>query len=296
MKRVSPGIILLLSLLILATGAVSAQTFPDPQGYVNDFAELLSSQARGQLEGQLSRLEQETTVQVAVVTVKSLEGSTIEDYASQLFESWGIGKKGQDNGVLFIVAREERKVRIEVGYGLESVLTDSRTGRILDNEVVPFFKKDDYEKGITAGVNAIETYVRGGTPPQPLEENPVNDSLEGFFPVLTIISIIGMYLTGFMARSKSVWLGAIFGGIAGVVLGLAIGGVIALIIASVLSAGFGAGLDFVLSRNYRARKSAGSPTSWHRTWGGFSGGSGGSGGFGGFGGGMSGGGGASRGW
>lgn len=297
MKRVSPGIILLLSLLILATGAVSAQTFPDPQGYVNDFAGLLSSQARGQLEGYLSQLETDTGAQVAVVTVKSLEGSTVEDYASRLFERWGIGKKGQDNGVLFLVALEERKLRIEVGYGLESVLTDSRCGRIRDNDVVPFFKKNDYEKGITAGVNAIGTYVRGGTPPQPLEENPVSDALEGVLPILTIISIIGMYLTGFMARSKSVWLGSIFGGVVGVVLGLAIGGIIALIIAFVLSAGFGAGLDFVLSRNYRARKSAGSPTSWHRTWGGFSGGgSGGSGGFGGFGGGSSGGGGASGGW
>ncbi len=156
-------------------------------------------------------------------------------------------------------------------------------------------KKDDYENGIIAGVNAIETYVRGGTPPQPLEENPVNDSVGGFFPLFIVISIVGMYLTGFMARSKSIWLGAIFGGIAGIVLGLTIGGLFDVILFAILSAGFGAGLDLLLSRTYRVSKSAGGPTSWHRTWGGFHGGSSG-GGFGGFGGGGSGGGGASGGW
>jgi uncharacterized protein len=102
-----------------------------------------------------------------------------------------------------------------------------------------------------------------------------------------------MYLAGFMARSKSIWLGAIFGGLSGVVLGLATGGLAALIISAIISTGFGAGFDFILSRNYRVRKSTGSSTSWSRTWGGFGGSSG---GFGGFGGGMSGGGGASRGW
>ena len=98
MKRLGLGIILLLSLLILATGgAALAQTFPNPQGYVNDFAELLSAEGKTQLESQLSLLEQDTTAQVTVVTIKSLEGGTIEDYASRLFERWGIGKKVSKN-------------------------------------------------------------------------------------------------------------------------------------------------------------------------------------------------------
>jgi uncharacterized protein len=296
MKQVIPSIVLLLSLLILASaGAVFAQTFPYPQGYVNDFAGLLSAEGKAQLEDQLARLEKDTTAEVAVVTIKSLEGDTIEDYASRLFEKWGIGKKGQDNGVLFIVSEEDRKLRIEVGYGLEAVITDSRAGRIRDNDILPHFKKGDYEKGITAGVNAIEIYVRGGTPPQPLEENPVSDTLGWAVPIFIFATVVGSYLSGFMARSKSVWLGAIFGGVVGILLGLAIGGIAALIICTILSAGFGTGLDFILSRNYRNRKSTGKPTSWYSTWGGFhSGGSGG--GFGGFGGGSSGGGGASGGW
>jgi len=300
MRRLVAGIVLLFSLLILiAGGTVFAQTFPSPQGYVSDFAGLLSAEGKAQLEDQLSRLEQDTTAEVAVVTIKSLEGSTIEDYASRLFETWGIGKKGQDNGVLFLVAQEDRKLRIEVGYGLETIITDSRAGRIRDNDILPYFREDDYEKGIIAGVNAIETYIRGGTPPEPLAENPVSDSIGWTFPILIVATIVGSYLTGFMARSKSVWLGGIFGGVVGVLMGLAVGGIAALIVCTILSGGFGAGLDFLLSRNYRNRKSKGGPTSWNKTWGGFWGGGGGSGhsgGFGGFGGGMSGGGGASGGW
>jgi uncharacterized protein len=294
-KRIVAISLFLISCFLVVTGTVVAQTFPEPQGHVNDFASLLSAQGKQQLEDQLSRLEQETTIEIAVVTVNSLEGTTVEDYANRLFEKWGIGKKGKDNGVLLLVAKEERKVRIEVGYGLEAVLTDSRAGRILDNDVVPQFKQGNYEKGITDGVIAIETLLRYGTPPEPLEENPVKDIFDAIFSVVIFISIAGVYLLGFMARSKSVWLGSIFGAVAGVIIGLTIGGLIPLIVSPIVSAGFGAGLDFILSRNYRNRKASGSPTSWHKSWGGFSGG-GSSGGFGGFGGGMSGGGGSSRGW
>jgi uncharacterized protein len=295
-KRFVSIFILVLCLFILASGIAFAQTFPSPQGYVNDFAQLLSPQGKSQMEDQLSRLEKDTTAQVAVVTVKSLEGSTVEEYASKLYQSWGIGNKGKDDGVLFLIAKDDRKVRIEVGYGLESIITDNRAGRILDDSVVPSFKDGHYEKGILAGVNAVENYIRNDLPPQPLEENPVRDVLDGFFPALIVISIIGIYLTGFMARSKNVWLGTIFGGLAGIVLGLTLGSIVAVIILAILSAGFGSGLDFLLSRAYKATKSTGRSTSWHRTWGGFSGGSSGGGSFGGFGGGMSGGGGASRGW
>ena len=297
MRRIGTGLISLSVLLFLTAGTVSALTFPDPQGYVNDFAQLLSPQSKSQLEEQLSKLEKETTVQVAVVTVNSLEGNSVEEYASKLFETWGIGKKEKDNGVLFLVAKDDRKMRIEVGYGLENIITDSRAGRILDNNVIPAFKGNNYEKGITDGVNAIEKYIRDGTPPAPFEENPVRDTFESFFFALIFISIFGTYLFGFMARSKTVWLGAIFGAIAGVVLGLTLGSLLAIIIMVFVSSGFGAGIDFLLTRAYRASKASGKSTSWINTWGGFnSGSSGRGGGFGGFGGGSSGGGGASRGW
>ncbi|OGO17872.1 MAG: hypothetical protein A2Z02_01275 [Chloroflexi bacterium RBG_16_48_7] len=299
MKKAILALALALLILPFATGIALAVTYPDYQGYVNDFAGLLPADNRTQLETQLARLDKDTTVQIAVVTINSLEGNTVEEYAVALFEKWKIGQKGKDNGILLLVAKEDRKLRIEVGYGLEAIITDGRAGRIRDNDILPYFKKDDYTQGIVRGVNALESYVRDGNPPGTLEENPVKDTFEPFFPAIIIISVIGMYLMGFMSRSKNVWLGAIFGGIAGVVLGFIIGGIAAIIIMAIISGGFGAGLDFALSRAYQFNKKSGRDTTWNKTWGGFGGwgsGGGGGGGFGGFGGGSSGGGGASGGW
>jgi len=302
-------LLVLLVLICLAMGLlpagvmpVSAQDFPALTGYVNDGAGLLSPQGKDELESQLAQLEKDTTAQVFVATVKSLEGDSIEDYASRLFEKWKIGQKDKDNGVLFLVALDDHKMRIEVGYGLEPVITDGRAGRIRDDDVIPLFKKNDYEGGIKAGVASIEKYIRDGTPPAPLEENPVKSVFGDFVFAFFILSIITIYLSGFMARSKSVWVGGIWGAIAGVIMGLTIGGIAALVVTTLIFAGLGLGTDFLLSRNYQKLKEAGKATDWHKTgggfWGGFGGGSGGGfgGGFGGGGGGGSGGGGASGGW
>ncbi len=302
-------LLVLLVLTCLAMGLlpagvmpVSAQDFPALTGYVNDGAGLLSPQGKDELESQLAQLEKDTTAQVFVATVKSLEGDSIEDYASRLFEKWKIGQKDKDNGVLFLVALDDHKMRIEVGYGLEPVITDGRAGRIRDDDVIPLFKKNDYEGGIKAGVASIEKYIRDGTPPAPLEENPVKSVFGDFVFAFFILSIITIYLSGFMARSKSVWVGGIWGAIAGVIMGLTIGGIAALVVTTLIFAGLGLGTDFLLSRNYQKLKEAGKATDWHKTgggfWGGFGGGSGGGfgGGFGGGGGGGSGGGGASGGW
>jgi uncharacterized protein len=293
-----------LAVVILPAGSmpVSAQNFPALTGYVNDSAGLLSPQGKTELEYKLAQLEKDTTAQVFIATVKSLEGDSIEDYASRLFEQWKIGQKDKNNGVLFLVALDDHKMRIEVGYGLEPIITDGRAGRIRDQDVIPMFKKNDYEGGIKAGAASIEKYIRAGTPPAPLEENPVKSMFGDFVSAFFILSIITIYLSGFMARSKSIWMGGIWGAIAGAVMGLAMGGIAALVVMPLIFAGLGLGTDFLLSRNYQKLREAGKSTDWHRTgggfWGGFGGGSGGGfgGGFGGGGGGGSGGGGASGGW
>jgi len=293
-----------LATAVLPVGSmpVSAQNFPSLTGYVNDGAGLLSPQGKAELESKLAQLEKDTTAQVFVATVKSLEGYSIEDYANRLFEKWKVGQKDKDNGVLLLVALDDRKMWIEVGYGLEPVITDGRAGRIRDADVIPMFKKDDYEGGIKAGAASIEKYIRDGTPPAPLEENPVKSMFGDFVFAFFILSIITIYLSGFMARSKSIWVGGIWGVIAGAIMGLTIGGIAALVVMPLIFAGLGLGTDFLLSRNYQKLKEAGKSTDWHRTgggfWGGFGGGSGGGfgGGFGGGGGGSSGGGGAGGGW
>ncbi|MCX6001896.1 MAG: YgcG family protein [Chloroflexi bacterium] len=306
MKRLLPLLVLAACLAVIATpmADVLAQepNFPEYQGFVNDYAGLLSPAVITQLEATLTQLEKDTTAEVAVVTVKSLEGDDVDDYAVRLFEKWKIGKKDKNNGVLFLVALDERKMRIEVGYGLEPIITDGRAGRIRDNDVIPKFKNNDYEGGITAGVASIEKYIRDGTPPAPLEENPVKSALGDWTGVLFFLTIITVYLSGFLARSKSIWMGGIWGAVAGIILGLVIGGIAALIAAPLIFAGLGLLTDLNQTKNYQKLQESGKATDWHKTgggfWGpgGFGGGSGGGGGFGGFGGGGSGGGGAGGGW
>ena len=303
MKRLLPLLSLAACLAAVVTTAGSAlaqgPNLPEYQGFVNDYAGLLSPAVKTQLDARLSQLEKETTAEVAVVTVKSLEGDSIDEYAVRLFEKWKIGKKDKNNGVLFLVALDDRKMRIEVGYGLEPLITDGRAGRIRDNDVIPRFKQDDYEGGIVAGVASIEKYIRDGTPPAPLEENPVKSAFGDWVGVLFFMTIITIYLSGFMARSKNIWMGGVWGAIAGAIIGLAIGGIVAIIVALLVFMLLGLLTDFVLSRNYQKLVESGKSTDWHRTGGGFwggGGGGGGGGGFGGFGGGSSGGGGASGGW
>jgi uncharacterized protein len=144
---------LLVLALILPGGAHAA--FPQPTGFVNDFAGVISGATRGHLESLLSSFEKATGNEVAVATLPSLDGRVIEELAPDLYKQWGIGKKGKDNGVLFLIAPNERKARIEVGYGLESVINDALAGRLLDENVLPRFKAGDLDGGIAAGTAAI---------------------------------------------------------------------------------------------------------------------------------------------
>jgi uncharacterized protein len=297
MKRIQ--FVLELTVLVLfifgsISSPVLAQSYPKPIGYVNDFANILSVDARSRLEDRLSLLEKETTAEVTFVSVDNLGGSTLEEYAAGLFSDWAIGKKGKDNGVLFLVSLAEGDMRIEVGYGLESVLTDGRTGRILDNDVVPYINQGDFDAGIENGLIAIETYIRDGTPPSPIEENIIQKAIYRFhlpFPLLVGLGIVSVYILGYMARTSSIWLGGVWGFISGIILGFGFGGWVFLVSLPFGLAILGTLLDAILSSNYRGRQSGSLPTGWFASRGGFSGSGG---GFGGFGGGRSGGGGASR--
>jgi len=131
-------------------------------GRVNDNAGILTESTVNELENILESFEQKTSCQIAVLTIKSLEDESIEDYSIKVVESWKLGQKGKDNGVLFLVAQNDRRMRIEVGYGLESTLTDYITGRIISNEITPCFKNKDYDGGITNGINSIIKTITNG--------------------------------------------------------------------------------------------------------------------------------------
>lgn len=126
----------------------------EPTGYVNDFAGVVGGQAAA-IEALLTELDQKTGAQVAIVTVRSLQGGEINDFAVRLFERWGIGGAAEDNGVLLLAAIDDRAVRIEVGYGLEGLINDASAGRMLDEAVLPYFRQNDYASGLAAGAVTI---------------------------------------------------------------------------------------------------------------------------------------------
>src|SRR5918995_6396766 len=157
--------VLPLLLLVIAVVRAAGREFPPLTGRVNDRAGLLSERDERELEAALARFETETTNQIVVATLESLQGLPIEEYGYQLGRHWGIGQAGKDNGALLIVAPEEREVRIEVGYGLEGELTDARSRLIIENEILPRFRQGDFAAGIKAVVAAMIEGLGGSYDP-----------------------------------------------------------------------------------------------------------------------------------
>lgn len=150
-----------LLLLVLLCAPAAARDIPAAQGYVNDNAGLLSQTTQKKLEQFLRDFEKSDSTQIVVLTIPTLEGEALEEYALRVLETWGVGQQDKDNGALLLIAKEERKIRIEVGYGLEGRLTDLLAGRIIDNEISPRFKQGDFDGGIIAGAVGIAEAVRG---------------------------------------------------------------------------------------------------------------------------------------
>ncbi len=146
---------LLVTVFALRAAASTPEPPPVPRDYVVDLAGVMSPDVSSRLNALLQELEQKTTAQVLVLTVQSLDGQSIEEFAFNTKEQWKLGQKGKDNGVLIVVAVKDRKYRIEVGYGLESVLPDSLVGSIGREDFVPYFRQGDYGTGIYTGTIAV---------------------------------------------------------------------------------------------------------------------------------------------
>ena len=171
--------------LLLCSASLMAE--PQLTGHVVDEAQLLSPAESSELESLLAAHEKATTNQVVVLTLKSLDGQNIEEYGYQLGRKWALGVKGKNNGVLFIVAPTERAVRIEVGYGLEDILTDARSKIILSRDIVPSLRQGKMNEGIIQGTKAILNVLGGG-------EAGTNDDaqdLTDIWPVLLVFLIVG---------------------------------------------------------------------------------------------------------
>jgi uncharacterized protein len=161
--RAAAALCLVLVGIVVAEVPSSAAepTFPVLTNRITDQAELLSAEDYTAIQAELAALEQTSTDQFAVVTVKSLDGYPIEDYGYRLGRKWGIGQEGKNNGIMLIVAPNERKVRIEVGRGLEPIMTDAMSSLIIRNAILPEFRKGDYSAGVRAGVRDIKDVLLG---------------------------------------------------------------------------------------------------------------------------------------
>jgi len=156
-------------LLILALAApAAALEVPYLSSRINDHANLMSPTTRSFLEDKLKDFETRTGHQVAVLTLNSLEGEVLESFSLKVHRTWGLGRKGQNDGVLFLISKTDRKLRIEVGHGLEGNIPDALAGRIIQSEVVPRFRAGDFDSGIIAGVNAIVAAAEGTYSPPPI--------------------------------------------------------------------------------------------------------------------------------
>lgn len=165
-------------LLFLCCGLFSQPSSLQHSGFVSDYAKTLAAGEKQSLENFLRSVENETGAEVAVVIIESLEGASIEHYANELFNTWGIGKKGKNNGALVLVSMKDRRIRIEVGYGLEPVLPDGLCGRIIRDEITPKFKRGNYYEGLHLGVTAISKALKGETPPYSAQKKT---EPQGFF-------------------------------------------------------------------------------------------------------------------
>ncbi len=284
---------LLFSLFLFPVVAFAYVNPGAPQGFVNDFANLFTVSERAVLEAKLVQFEKETSNEIAVAIISDLGGDTIENFAEKLFVDWKIGKEGKDNGILLLVSRDDREVRIEVGYGLEGALTDAQSGWIISNEIVPMFREGRYAEGVGGAVEKMMAATRGEYVPS---ESGSSQDFSSFSPYVIVVFFFGLsVLSHLFGRTKSWWLGGVFGGVAGIVIGLTSGSSDLGIGAFVLLVPLGLLIDFWASRAYLHKQTSGAFPWWW--WGGHGGsGHGGGGGFGGFGGGHSGGGGASGRW
>jgi uncharacterized protein len=154
-------ILAVLAVLFFLVFPLAALEVPYLAGRVNDNANLIPDDVRQRIEQKLAAFEQKTGNQIAVLTVESLEGEALEDYSLKVAETWKLGQKGKDNGVLFLISEQDRKMRIEVGYGLEPELTDLESGKILDDVVRPYFRSGDFGAGVEHGVDAIIASLEG---------------------------------------------------------------------------------------------------------------------------------------
>ena len=306
-----------MALLVQAVGAATPSdtllaNLQAQQGFVHDFAGVLTEPQRDALAQRVRELQTKSGAELAVVTIKSLEGGEIDDFANKLFNRWHIGQKGKDNGVLLLVAVDDHKARIEVGYGLEPVIPDVLAGRILSEELFPQFRNGQYFEGLNRTVQRLAAIIERGEPPSKTEMvlssafHPAQASLNAQVVATVFLSVFvmfGMFLIGGAvgARDASAVSFGVFKSGIPMFMAFSMGGLAPKVLVPLGIVMFGVGIIKGRAKpevfsNMGGKGSYGGGGGYYggSSWGGGGGFS--CGGGGGFGGGSSGGGGASGGW
>lgn len=187
---------LLLSLLL-------ALPVPQLKGYLNDQAGILTEQQAKAVENYLKSFDEQTSNQIFILTLDSLKGEPLFDYSLKVAEQWQPGVEGKDNGVLLLIAKKERKIRIEVGYGLEGELTDAESGEIIRYAMVPHFREGNFDRGIIHGVYALTESISGEFKPSRTDTSYANQAVDNRVNAVFLISIfLGLISWGFFNSGK----------------------------------------------------------------------------------------------
>lgn len=291
------AIIIAVMLIFLNGIPVMALDVPALKSYVNDYADMISPITEKQLESALKQFEQQESTQLAILTIPSLKGDSLEDFSIRVAEKWKIGQKELDSGAILLIAKADRKIRIEVGYGLEGRLTDLLAGRIIQNIIGPEFKAGKFDQGILNGVGAMMGAVKGEFKDVPESAKPHKRTMN--VNNMFFIFIVFIFLISRLGRISTL-LGSITGGILLPVASVIFFSASLTVLLSLIPLGLFGGFFLSLSSSAMASKGVSRARSRSAFYGGFWGGSGfGGGSSGGFSGGMGGGfggGGASGGW
>lgn len=302
LRRVRIGVIAsvvaLFGMLFMSISASALEVPPKPTDIpVVDQTNTLTADQKAAIATKIADERKATGNQIAVVMINSLQNDALEDYSIRLAREWGVGAKERNSGVLLLIVKDDRRLRIEVGYGLEGALPDIKANRIIRDRIKPAFIKNDYYGGIQAGVDGIILAIHDEADPN-LSQSTSNFTAASFpWEIVLFLGLIGFsWLGSVLGRTKSWWAGGVIGGIVGIIAGFIFGflfiGIVSIVVLTLLGLLF----DKAVSVNYRSHAGRGDAPSW---WAGgpFIGGGGSSGGgFGGFGGGGFGGGGASGDW
>ncbi len=234
----------LLALILFVNSAFGQdlQSVPELWTRVTDQTNTLGSAEKNQLENYLTQLEQEKGSQIAVLIVSTTEPEPIEDYAIRVAEKWKIGREGIDDGVILLIAKNDRKLRIEVGYGLEGAITDLQAKRIIENYITPNFKQGNFYGGINEGVNALSQLIIGEELPEPSHRSRSvqGDGSGWFIPIFFLSLIVYAAFSKKLGKAKSKGVGSLVAFVAGLLLlglGAAIGLTIFFLIFSSISGG-----------------------------------------------------------